>query len=1398
MPPEAPDHLLTSYFSESQLRTLAARDRLGAPFGEHVPGAAVVVDISGFTQLTERFAEKGEIGAEHLLGILHKYFDRVIRIITDHAGDVVSLAGDAALAIWTSATREGLSAATCLAAKSGLAIQHELRDYAPLPDVTLRQRVGIGAGDLVMMEVGGLDGRWVFLLAGDPIRQAARGQIEAGPGEVALSLEAYQLVRDSCSGTSLPSGNFRLGAVLSADSPPCDEVAETRELSPLVLRTCLPQVVIDRLDAGQSEWIAEFRHLTVIFAGLHGLDCERFNALPRVQRAVESTQRVLRDQEGFLYQFLMDDKGLTIVAAFGLPSMAHENDAERAVEAAIMVRRDLDGLGISASIGIATGRTFCGVYGSSTRRQYAAVGRSVNLSARLMQSADSGEILCDEGTVRSIKPASGLEFESLDPIDAKGWIEPVPVYRPRIDRTQVESADEKAGVQAYAKLAGTLIGRANERAALERALAALRESKSQLVVIEGEAGIGKSRLVEHLLDRAREQGLRWLRGAGDAIDTSTPYHAWRAVFRRLLWPLGLPESVATRREQVLAMLKGDEQALALVPLLNGLIPVEFVENDVTVRMSGEIRAKNLEGVLLQLLQAFAFSPAVVALDDAQWLDSASRALVILASRQVSQLLMVISKRPLTEPDPGEYGAMIAAKTTLHLRLEAMSADEASELVCQRLGVRSLSPALGALIYQKAAGHPLFTEEFGYALRDAGLIRIAGDRIKLATDEPSTKPLAERSAINLPSTVQDIVTSRIDRLTPSHQLTVKAASVIGLTFPLEILREVHPIGKQSQQLMSDLAQLVNSDFIVPIDANHQTYSFRHTIIQEVVYNAIPFSHRRVLHMNIAKWYERVHQGQLSPFYSILAHHYRNADVPSKAVQYLGAAGEQALGSFANEEAVRFLTEAINIDQQQLGCPSPNQTALWELELGKAFVNWSKYAEGQFHLEQGLKFRGNPVAKSPARALAGLLKEALIQIVHRIWPRHFTGRRRTRRKDLLQSAQAYEALMEIYYLKGKSVHCLQNAVRALNLAELAGASPELARCYASVGAILGFARMHGAAEAYCQRGLTIARKLDDLTAQAWVSLTMGTYKCGFGRWAEAFEMLSKTKEISICLGDRRRWDDSMVHLSAIAYLQGQFAESLRMAEGLYESAAGRHDSRGQGLALRRMAQVSLLHNERDELATRLAELESLRWSEDATFEQFFVCALRAQLQFRRAEYLAAAASLTRAAQLMARTTPSFYEILVDYALVGDACFELCEKDESESSQGSPRPLGSPEAISEIRVLARRVCKCLSSYSRVFPIGKPATYINTGRYYRLTDKPNRALEAWQESLEAARRFGMPHNEALAHYEIGRHLPADHAERDAHLLRAQDIFTRLGATYDTNRVKEARRLLRSQHRPL
>ena len=886
---------IASYVPALSVRRFAAHPAaLTHPEQERFQAAVLFADISGFTALAERLAQRGPGGAEELTRLLNSYFGRLIDLVNAHGGEIVKFAGDALLA-WWSVGEEDLARVTGRAAQCGLAVQKALHDYQEAEGVRLSLRIGVGAGEISTMHLGGRFGRWEFLPTGAPLVQSSLAEQRAEPGEVVLSPEAWQLAETQLVGQPLAGGHVRLEAVRAAVPlrsiiPPPPLTSEAAS----ALRAYIPGAIFARLTAGQTGWLAELRHVTVIFLNLPDLSSPP--ELEQAQKIFYALQNALYRYEGSINKLNVDDKGVTLVAALGLPPLSHEDDAVRAVQAALAMRAELKKLGLRSAIGIATGQVFCGSVGSEVRREYTIIADVVNLAARLMQAAPE-DILCNATTYQETQ--TRLAFDVLPSVMVKGKTEPVAVYRP------------VGLVKKTASLRGTqtpIVGRMAERSVLTNQLQGLLlGGAGGVVTIQGEAGMGKSRLVDELRRQAESLGLTAFSGAGDAIEKSTLYYAWRGVFSQLL-DLEIIASPEARRRHVLDLLDLEPELLRLAPLLNEVLPLlDLPEDDFIQAMTAQERADNTRHLLLELLRASVTrSPKIVIIEDAHWQDTSSWALTLAVIRQIHPLLLVIATRPLGDSPPEEYAQLIQTPGLQRLQLQALPSEDTVTLAAQRLGCTALPKPIVDLIREKAQGNPFYSEELVYALRDKGLIHILDGKCQI------TPAGGDLSSLTLPDTVQGIITSRIDQLAPPQQLALKAASVIGRTFAFRVLHDIHPVEDDKPNLLTYLDTLERLD-ITPLETPEPdlAYIFKHIITQDVAYNLMLFAQRRQLHQAVAEWYEQTYMEDLSPFYPLLAHHWSKAEVSAKAVDYLIRAGDAAAGLYAYAEARLHYANALEL-------------------------------------------------------------------------------------------------------------------------------------------------------------------------------------------------------------------------------------------------------------------------------------------------------------------------------------------------------------------------------------------------------------------------------------------------------------------------------------------------------
>lgn len=1355
-----PVHLdtLASYVPRLVIQRLEANpEPLTQPREEYVSGALLFADIAGFGRLADQLAQSHRTGgAEELTDLLNQYFGLLIRRVHEHGGDVVKFAGDALLAFWpVNQVWDTLEAAAQGAARCGLAVQSALGDFQEGP-IALKLRIFLVAGEFRVLELGGVAGRWEMLLTGPPLNDFQFAGQFSDVGKVLASPTAWDVLKPFCQAQILGNGSAVITQILPQKQP---MAFSTPHLTPQMeagLRGSLPASIAARLADGQQEWMAELRQISVIFINLPWLNSSI--PLGMAQSVVETIERAMLQYEGSLNKLSMDEKGVTAVVAFGLPPWTHEDDPVRSVLAARKLLAELNEMGHSTQIGITTGFCFCGLVGSDERREYTVIGDTVNLAARLMQHAKN-RILCDEAT----RELAGERFRFADhpPILIKGKDDPVAIFEP-MEQQHVTQPSQSL----------TFGHEEHQEHVRELLEGHLHSHNRRVVLIEGDAGIGKTRLVQSLVRSAQSLGYIVLTGGGDSIEETSPYHVWRPVVDQLLEHISADTPLSNSpAERLLAWLDSEPDLLGLLPLLNSIVPLEIPENSMTRDMVGKVRAENLGRLVLGMLKKLsADAPLAIVLDDGQWFDSASWGITRQVAREVPALLMALALRTLDDPVPEDYAALEQMEESTNIFLTPLSADETRQLVCERLGVSQVPSEVANWVFDRAEGNPLFSEELTFVLRDSELLEIENGVARLACS-PS-----DLAGMNFPNALQSVVSSRFDRLAPSELLTIKTASVIGRNFEYRVLYHTYPIRTDRDKLPSLVENVCERDLVIRHRQQPELiYAFKHVIIQDVAYHLMLFQQRRALHQAIAEWYESA-EGTTNATVSLLAHHWNHAGVEEKAKAYQEEAGDHALRNGAHKEAAEFYRALVQRSKPVAAKELPSEERLHRASLERrwasALLGLGQLEDSRIHSLTALSWLGEA---TPDTKLSRVPRLAL-QVGRQVWHRLRSGKvaKSDSKPHLLEGAKILEQLAEIHYLANDTLGFLYACLRMLNLAEQAGPSPELSRAFANMGLTAATIPFRNLSESYMRRAREIVDRVDHRPSSAWVHFTTGIYHVGLGNWELARASLNQALDLYQQLGDYRNFGTASTVLGGSFYFAGNFREGLRIWTEHHERSKRRddvlHQAWGHGgcaLNLLRLGDFPESISQA-EAALALFEVNKDRISEIMVHGVLALARLR-QNDLAKAT-LAADATFKKIRML---DRPNSYLMLEGYSGVIEV---YLAKHQAEADPAKKRSHFST---------ARSALKVMKTYARVFPIGRPRYELWQGHRAMLSGSPEKALKHWQTGLEWAERLDMLYEQALAHWSLAQHA-TNAQERKAHAQRALELFTQTEANHDRQVVEE------------
>ena len=663
---------------------------------------------------------------------------------------------------------------------------------------------------------------------------------------------------------------------------------------------------------------AERRQLTVMFCDLVGstelarrLDPEDLQAA--IRRFLDVCSEAISRFNGYIAKYMGD--GLLVY--FGYPH-AHEHDAERAVHAGLAVLELVKALPrehlphqdfeVAARIGIATGPVIVGeLMGQDTAKERSVFGETPNLAARLQGLAAPNQLVVDSATKRLV----GGEFEFADQgtVSLKGFETPVQVWQVLGSRRSASRFESYRSGRLV-----NFIGREHETALLLGRWREAVDGEGQVVLLCGEAGIGKSRLVRHLRDRLTEDHYEAIQSQGSPHHTNTVLYPVITYLRQAAG-LADADSVPTQLHKLdtLVVNSGLEDRVT-VALLADLLSIQGHEQDQLANVSPDKRKDMTLEALMQYLQRLADrSPVLLIVEDAHWLDPTTLDLMtrIIDRIRRMRVLLLITFRPDFRPVWAEYSHVT------FLTLSRLPRRQSAELIATMTGGKELPVEVQQAILAKTDGIPLYIEELTDNLLETGLLTEGTDAFTLKG------PLKEMA---IPDSLQALLMERVDRLGPIKEI-VQIGAAIGREFTYELLRAVAEVTDSRLNRALDL--FVSSGLILQEgERSLSRYRFKHMLVQEAAYNTLPKKSRRLLHARIAgtleeKFTERV---QLEP--ELLAYHFEQAGLAGPAVEYRHRAARRDAERSANIEALNHFNSALDLlnDLPQ----GPERNAL-ELEL-----------------------------------------------------------------------------------------------------------------------------------------------------------------------------------------------------------------------------------------------------------------------------------------------------------------------------------------------------------------------------------------------------------------------------------------------------------------------------------
>ena len=1050
---------------------------------KQIEGSLAFVDISGFTSLTERLSRKGKVGAEEMNDLLDSCFTQLLSVAYDYGAGVIKWGGDAVLLLFTGA--EHAPRACRAAAEMQRTIRAVGRIGTSSGLVRLRMSIGVHSGTFDFFFVGSLHRE--LLVTGAAASETVAMESLADAGEVVVSRWTARALPAQVLGVRKGAGY-----VLRGSPPALSERSPTVTVEGADLTRCIPVALCDHLSRGGGE--AEHRPLTVAFIHFGGADEVLATEGPEgladaLERCLDAVEGVALEYKVAFFDTDVAPDGGKIMLVSGAP-VATGSDEERMLRA-VRAIADVRGV-LPLRIGVSWGRIFVGDFGPPYRRTYSVKGDAANLAARLMATAGPGQIVVTDDVLR--RSRTQFESEALEPLALKGKSEPVQAF----------ALGAPVGSQADHHRS-PLVGRGKELAALLEALESARRYEGRIVEIVGDPGIGKSRLIEELAEKAEPDSV--VRVECDEYEASTPYFAVRGLLRTLLEIPDRGGDGAAAGRLRLGVKRAAPHLLPWLPLLGVPLGLELPDTPETELLEEQFRKDHVQEKTVELLGMLLLRPTVLVFEDVHWLDEASADLLarLVLTLEARPWLVVAARR-----DRPTSFAVPAEAHPLQIPLAPLPADAATELIVRSTEELPLPPQQVAALTARAGGNPLFlTELLAAVRRSEGLEQ-------------------------LPDSIEALMMHEIDDLAPADRRVLRAAAVIGATFTLDLLAASldEPCDEGTWERLRD--------FITEHEGG--ALRFRHMLARDAAYEGLPYRRRRELHARVGKAVEARVRGNPDEEAALLSLHFFHAHQFEAAWRYSTVAATHAQSMYANVDAAVLYERALASGRQ--------------LEIGSSELAVIAEALGDVRDRAG-DFRRAESAFREARRLHGRdpVGEARLLLKH-AWIPERLGRysqalrwlhRAQRVLDGIEGAEAARLRAQLHAWRaaiknyqGRFSEGIVCCRRAIDEAERSGERDALAHAYYLLD--WSYVAIGSPQKAtYSPLALEIYDELGNLPRQADILNNMGAWAFLQSRWDEALGLYERGRELRERIGDPVHAANGTFNIAEIMTDQGRLEEA-----------------------------------------------------------------------------------------------------------------------------------------------------------------------------------------------------------------------------------------------------------------
>jgi len=1121
-------NILSVYIPMDRRQALAH----GRSLPDRTQGAALFADISGFTALTESLVNElgPQRGADELTVHLNRVFTALIDELHAYGGSVISFGGDALLC-WFDADN-GLRAVTC-----ALAMQRALGAFVAVKipsgkTVSLVMKVAVAVGPARRFVVGDPRLQIMDVLVGTTFNHLAIAANQAQRGEVMLDGSVGELLGDQVEVESwrVADNTDRRCGVLKTLRVPVDTLPwpsiPPGQLSEDQLRPWVLPQVYNRLQAGHGDFLAELRPAVALFLRFGDLDYDRDEtAGEKLNAYICEVQRTFAQYDGALLQINIGDKGSSLYASFGAP-LAHEDDAQRAVLAALDLRVSALPFTFDFQIGISQGLMWTGAYGSAACRTYSILGDEVNLAARLMQAADFGQILVSK-TIRQNVGDQIFNWAELPPIEVRGKAGSIEVASP-IKRINFHIPEWRYALP--------MIGRKNELVLIGQKLDQALAGHGQILAVTGEAGLGKSRLIAEAVQLAREKNILGYGGECESYGTSTSYLVWRSIwedFFELNPGWSLDEKIRFLENRLTQI---DPLLTARLPLLGDILNLAIPDNELTQAFDPKLRKDSRESLLVTCLQARAArTPILIVLEDCHWLDPLSYDLLEAIGRATLNLpvFLLMAYRP---PELDDLKAPRTLQLPNRTEIALGNFEPAESALLIQLKLKQVfdietepPPELIARITERSEGNPFYIEELLNYLRDRNI-------------NPSD--VAALTTLDMPNSLRSLILSRIDQLTESQKSTLKVASVVGRLFRAAVLWNAYPQLGDVSQILEDLNFLSRIELTLVDSEPELTYLFRHIVTHEVSYESLPYATRAFLHGLIAEYIEQAYGQNLEQWIYLLAFHYGHSENQVKRREYFLKAGATAQATYANLAALEYYQGALPLLVEA-------ERIATTLQIGQVLTLIGEWPKAGEHYQQALDLAeqlGDQHAKARSETAMGELLRKQGKYTEAL---NWLDRARVTFENLNDEAgiaQTLHVAGSLAAQQGQYEIAKERYTTSLTIRRKLGDTPRIASLLGNLGIVARYEGDNAKARQLREESLVAWRESGDKWGISSALNNLGNIVLDQGDFALARHYLEEALSMDRQIGDRSSIANALNNLGNVMRTLHEFST----AQALYKES------------------------------------------------------------------------------------------------------------------------------------------------------------------------------------------------------------------------------------------------------